>query len=75
MGQVIQVNGDYNIKARSGGVITLDTGEGVGYTKVTGNLVVEGDTLTVSAEDLQVNDNIIVLNYGEVGNVYVPILV
>lgn len=72
MGQVIQVNGDYNIKARSGGVITLDTGEGVGYTKVTGNLVVEGDTLTVSAEDLQVNDNIIVLNYGEVGNVFVP---
>lgn len=67
MGQVIQVNGDYNIKARVGSTITLDTGPGVGYTKVTGNLVVEGDTLTVSTENLQVNDNIIVLNYGETG--------
>jgi hypothetical protein len=65
MGQVIQVNGDYNIKAKVGSTITLDTGAGVGYTKVTGNLVVEGDTLTVSTENLQVNDNIIVLNYGE----------
>ena len=33
----------------------------------TGNLVVEGDTLTVQAENLNVNDNIIELNYGETG--------
>lgn len=67
MGQVIQVNGDYNIKAKSGGTITLDTGASVGFTRVTGNLIVEGSTLTVSTEDLQVRDNIILLNQGETG--------
>ena len=67
MGQVIQVNGDYNIKAKEGANITLDTGPGVGQVVVTGNLLVEGDTLTISAENLQVKDNIIVLNDGETG--------
>jgi hypothetical protein len=67
MGQVIQVNGDYNIKAKEGSKITLDTGPGVGQVVVTGNLLVEGDTLTISAENLNVKDNIIVLNDGETG--------
>ena len=67
MGQVIQTNGDYNIKTREGGTILFDTGEGVGEVKVTGNLVVEGETLTVSAENLTVQDNIIVVNFGEQG--------
>lgn len=67
MGQFLQTNGDYNIKTREGGIILLDTGPGVGNVRVTGNLVVEGDTLTVSAENLNVNDNIIVLNNGETG--------
>lgn len=67
MGQLIHTNGDYNIKTRTGGDITLNTGPGVGRVLVTGNLVVEGDTLTVSAENLNVNDNVIVLNYGETG--------
>jgi hypothetical protein len=67
MGQVIQVNGDYNIKASVGATITLDTGPAAagGYTRVTGNLIVEGDTLTVSAQNLNVEDNIITLNFGE----------
>lgn len=67
MGQFIRVNGDYNIKTIESGIITLDTGPGVGEVRVTGNLVVEGDTLTVSAENLNVNDNIITLNFGETG--------
>lgn len=67
MAQYLQVNGDYNIKTKEGGQITLDTGPGVGDVRVTGNLVVVGDTLTVSAENLNVQDNIIVLNYGEIG--------
>lgn len=67
MGQFLQTNGDYNIKTREGGVILLDTGPGVGNVRVTGNLVVEGDTLTVSAENLNVNDNVIILNFGETG--------
>jgi hypothetical protein len=67
MGQFLQVNGDYNIKTAEGGQILLDTGPGVGNVRVTGNLVVVGDTLTVSAENLNVRDNIIVLNFGELG--------
>jgi hypothetical protein len=56
MGQYIQVNGDYNIKAVAdpvnGGRITLDTGPGVGTTRVTGNLLVEGDTVYVSSTQI-----------------------
>jgi hypothetical protein len=67
MGQVVQVNGDYSIKTSVGGTILLDTGPNVGNVRVTGNLIVTGDTLTVSAENLNVKDNIIVLNFGETG--------
>jgi len=67
MGQYFQVNGDYNIKTSEGADIKLDTGPGVGRTIVTGNLVVEGDTTTISAENLAIKDNIIVLNDGETG--------
>lgn len=66
MGQVIQVNGDYNIKAKQGATITLDTGP-TGQTRVTGNLVVEGDTLFIETEQLTINDNIITINAGETG--------
>jgi hypothetical protein len=66
MGQVVQINGDYSIKTRAGSDIILDTGTN-GNVKVTGNLVVEGDTLTVSANNLNVNDNIITLNFQETG--------
>lgn len=67
MGQVVQTSGDYTIKTRESGNIFLDTGNGVGNVRVTGNLLVEGDTLTVSAENLNVRDNVIVLNDGETG--------
>jgi len=67
MGQVVQANGDYTIKASAGGTIRLDTGSNVGFVRVTGSLLVDGDTLTVSAENLNVKDNIIVLNFGETG--------
>jgi len=68
MGQFLQVNGDYNIKTANSGTITLDTGSRVGFVRVTGNLLVEGDTLTVSAENLNVSDNLIILNFGETGD-------
>jgi hypothetical protein len=68
MGQFFQVNGDYNIKTTDSGTITLDTGSRVGFVRVTGNLLVEGDTLTVSAENLNVSDNLIILNFGETGD-------
>ena len=66
MGQVIQVNGDYNIKAKQGSRITLDPGE-TGDVVITGNLVVEGESVEVSTEDLVIKDNIIILNDGEPG--------
>ena len=69
MGQFLQVNGDYNIKAGEGAKITLDTGPATsgGQVLVTGNLVVQGTSLYVAATDLEVTDNIIKLNNGEVG--------
>jgi len=67
MGQFLQVNGDYNIKAGDGAKIVLDTGPAVsgGSVVVTGNLVVEGETVYVAATNLDVTDNIITLNSGE----------
>jgi hypothetical protein len=67
MGQFVQTNGDYNIKTAEGGQVTLDTGPGVGTVRVTGNLLVEGEQLTVSANNLNIKDNIIILNDGETG--------
>ena len=69
MGQFLRVNGDYNIKTAEGAKIVLDTGPAAsgGSVRVTGDLVVEGETLTVAAENLNVSDNIITLNDGETG--------
>jgi len=68
MSQVVQTNGNYTIKTATTGVIRLDTGAGVGEVRVTGNLVVDGVTVTVDAQDLSIKDNTIVLNAGELGN-------
>ena len=54
MGQFIQTNGDYNIKTKEGGKITLDTGPNVGSVRVTGDLLVEGATVYVAAANLNV---------------------
>ena len=69
MGQFLRVNGDYNIRAGDGAKITLDTGPGAsgGSVRITGNLVVEGDTFNISTTNLAIEDNIISLNNGEVG--------
>ena len=68
MGQVVQTNGDYEIKTGIGKDILLNTGPNIGNVRVTGNLIVTGDTLTVSAENLNIKDNVIILNFGETGN-------
>ncbi len=69
MGQFLRVNGDYNIRAGDGAKITLDTGPVAsgGSVRVTGNLVVEGDTCNIRTTNLTIEDNIISLNTGEVG--------
>ena len=69
MGQFLRVNGDYSVKTADGAKITLDTGPAAsgGSVRVTGDLVVEGQTLTVEALNLNISDNIITLNNGEIG--------
>jgi hypothetical protein len=76
MGQVVQVNGDYTIKAKQGSNIIFDVGTGpeAGDVKITGNLTVVGETLIVQTTDLAVEDNIITLNRGEEGSGVTKIL-
>lgn len=66
MGQYFQVNGDYNIKCRDGGTITLDPGTS-GEVTVVGNLTVGGVVTAVTSTNLEIEDNIITLNNGESG--------
>ena len=61
-------NGDFTVKTQDDGTIRLDTGAGTGEVRVTGDLVVEGDTVTVNSTNLEIEDNIILLNKGETGN-------
>ena len=58
-------NGNYKISVESGGEITLNTGVSTGLVRVTGDLLVEGNTTTVNTANLEIEDNIIVLNKGE----------
>jgi hypothetical protein len=68
MAKVLSVpNGDYYVYVQDGGVIRLDTGIEQGRVEISGDLVVEGNTTTVSSEDLSIRDNIITVNDGETG--------
>ena len=69
MGQFLRVNGDYNIKTAEGAKIILDTGPAIsgGSVKITGDLIVEGQTLSIETNNLNITDNIITLNGGESG--------
>ena len=71
MSQVLQTNGDFVIKTRSTnpGIpadIILDPSSG-NNVRITGTLVVEGETISVAAEDLTIEDNFIKINNGETG--------
>lgn len=69
MSRILKVNqSDYTLQVQSGGNIVLDTGDNAGVVTVTGNLVVQGDYVTVNVEDMRVEDNIILLNKGETGD-------
>lgn len=61
-------NGDFTVKTQEDGTIRLDTGPGMGEVRVTGDLVIEGETVTVSSTNLEIEDNIILVNKGETGN-------
>ena len=59
-------NGDYKITVQTGGEIILDTGLETGTVKITGNLLVEGETTTVNTTDLAIEDRVIHLNTGDI---------
>jgi hypothetical protein len=65
MGQFLKINGDYNIKTADGARIVLDTGPSSsgGEVRITGDLIVEGETVSVAATNLNVEDNILIINY------------
>lgn len=65
---VVRVNSDYKIQTSTGGQITLDTGTNTGLVLITGNLQVQGDTTYINVIDMQIEDNIILINRGELGN-------
>lgn len=60
-------NGDYKISVQPGGTITLDTGDFIGTVKITGDLIVDGETTTINTSVLEVEDNMIDINQGETG--------
>jgi len=69
MTKVLSVpNGSYYVYVQDGGVIRLDTGSELGRVEISGDLIVEGNTTTVSSEDLSVRDNVIIINNGETGS-------
>lgn len=68
MSKTLNVNtGNYTLRVPDGNRITLDTGAELGEVRVTGDLVVDGNTITVNSEELNIADNIITLNDGETG--------
>lgn len=67
-GAVDRFSSDYKIKVPSGGKITLDTGVNTGLVFITGDLNVQGNTTTVSTTNMEIEDNIILLNKGELGS-------
>jgi hypothetical protein len=69
MSKILRITeNDYRIKVRDNGNITLDTGVDQGTVIVTGNLLVKGTQTTVSTTNLDIEDNVIVLNKGELGS-------
>ena len=69
MSRVVKIyDSNYKVAVQSGGVITLDTGALTGTTVITGNLEVKGATTNVSSTNVNIDDNILVLSDGTVGN-------
>jgi hypothetical protein len=58
--------GNYKIRVSDSNEIILDTGT-TGITRITGDLIVEGETTTVNTTNLDIEDNEILLNKGETG--------
>ena len=61
-------NDNYIIKVQPGGTITLDTGPVQGDVIFTGNITVGGQQTIVNSTNLDVQDKIITVNFGETGS-------
>lgn len=58
---------EYQLAIKSGGTISLNAGT-TGSVVVSGDLTVYGSSTTISSQDLQIEDNVIVINKGETGS-------
>jgi len=68
MSRVLKVSqSNYRLQTLSGGTITLDTGDQVGTTIITGNLDVKGTTTTIESTNTTVADNIFTIDTGVTG--------
>lgn len=69
MSKILRVSeSDYRIKVKDTGTITLDTGVDQGTVIITGDLLVKGNTTTIDTANLSIEDNIVLLNKGELGS-------
>lgn len=66
MAHVLQTNGDLLLKTTSAGDIVLDPKDG-NIVRITSTMIVEGESISVTAENLQIEDNFININIGETG--------
>jgi hypothetical protein len=63
MSRILRIgDSTYKVQVNDNGEIVLDTGDRVGYVRVTGNLVVEGITTTVESTAVSITDSIITVN-------------
>jgi hypothetical protein len=66
MSKVVKVqDGDYQVVTQLGGNIVLNTGPSIGLTTITGDLLVQGTTTTISSQTLEIADRVLYLNVGE----------
>jgi hypothetical protein len=68
MSRVVRISDpNYKISVASGGEITLDTGNQIGVVRITGDLIVEGETTTINTTNLAIEDRIVELNVNDPG--------
>lgn len=65
MSKILRIQeGGYKLITEPGSEILLDTGPASGQVRITGDLIVEGDTTELEVANVVVEDNILVINRG-----------
>lgn len=68
MAKIVKISeNNYRLKVQAAGTIVLDTGDEQGEVIVTGDLRVLGTTTTIDTVNMTIEDNVILLNKGELG--------